>query len=188
MSQRSFAYDQPSYVTRQAFALGTSGAGASSTFGRFVAHANLQIYGLTADIIAAGTSTTTFTNAAPPATAASQVMVNGQSVTMYRVFNTAAAGTAPALSTTTVGPFLMAQLFANGTLTGAAGLGVQAAVNSGLIVSAAGTTLPNPGLSNQGGFGVNLGDLVYFITGTDATANSIFTVDYQIQPGAAVTA
>jgi len=187
MSLKNFAYDHPSYVARQAVSLGAITAGAAGVTGRFTAHANLQIYGITSYTTIAGTSTTTTTNAAPPATAASQVHVNCQLLNLIRIYNTASAGVAPALATATFGPFIAGGSFANGTYTGAVGQAAAYPVNSGLYVGTS-TVLPNSSLTNQGGVAVNAGDSLYVVSGTDATAVNVITLDYQTQPLASVQA
>ena len=196
MSLRNFAYDHPSYVARQTFPFGAITAGSAGVTSKFSAHAQLLIYGLTSTTMIAGTSTSTATfPPQPPSTATTQVQANGQILSLLRVANTVtAAGTAPSLTTTTYGPFVTGSLFANGTFTAAIGNTNQYAINSLQIVgppasgTATTTTLPNAGLSNQGGILVNQGDVLFVVSGTDATATTSVTLDYQIQPLASVTA
>ena len=187
MSLRNFAYDHPAYVARQALPLGVLTAGSGGVTTKYVAHANLQIYGVSGVITVVGTSTSTATYPPAPSTATTQVQANGQILNLIRITNTASYGVAPALATVTYGPFISGQLYANGTFTGVVGHQFQYPVNSLQIVGTA-TTAPNSALSNQGGITVNQGDTLYVVSGTDATAVAALTLDYQVQPLASVTA
>lgn len=187
MSVRNFAYDHPSYTTRQAVMLGAIAAGSGGVTPNFIAHTNLQLYGVSYFMTIAGTSTATATGAASPA-GATAVEVNGQIFNVVRVYNTATSTTiAPALATATYGPFIAANLFANGTWTGAVGNSGQYAVNSGQYVGTS-TIAANAGISNQGGIPINAGDRLFVVSGTDATVVCNYSLDYQIQPLASVQA
>lgn len=187
MSVRNFAYDHPSYTARQAIMLGAVAAGSGGVTPNFVAHTNLQLYGVSFFQTVAGTSTATATGAAAPALAL-PVEVNGQIFNVVRVYNTATATTiAPALATATYGPFIAANLFANGTWTGAIGNSGQYAVNSGQYVGTS-TIAANSALSNQGGVPITAGDRLFVVSGTDATAVCNYSLDYQVQPLASVQA
>jgi hypothetical protein len=104
------------------------------------------------------------------------VHINAQPINMVVVTNTASAGVAPALSTSTIGPLYQDALYANGTYTGAVGLTALLPVNT------------NTGQAGLNGVLVPQGSQVSFVSGTDATAASVITVDYAIQPLANVTA
>lgn len=187
MSLRNFAYDHPSYIARQQIGPLLIVAGSGGVTPSFTAFTNLQLYGVSYVMTAAGTSTATATGAASPA-GATAVEVNGQIFNVVRVFNTATATTiAPALATATYGPFIAANLFANGTWTGAVGDSGQYAINSAQLVGTA-TVAANSGLSNQGGAPVTTGDRIFIVSGTDATAVCAYMIDYQIQPLASVQA
>jgi hypothetical protein len=187
MSLRNFAYDHPSYVARQALPLGAITAGSGGVTTKFVAHANMQIYGVTGVITVVGTSTSTATfPPQPPSTATTQVQANGQILNLIRITNTSTTSV-PALATVTYGPFISGSLYANGTFTGVVGQQFQYPVNSLQIVGTA-TTAPNAALSNQGGVFAQQGDTLYVVSGTDASAVCSMTLDYQIQPLASVVA
>lgn len=187
MSLRNFSYDHPSYVTRQLVGPLLIVAGSGGVTPSFTAHANLQLYGVSYFVTIAGTSTATATGAASPA-GATAVEVNGQIFSVVRVFNTATSTTiAPALATATYGPFIAANLFANGTWTGAVGDSGQYAVNSAQFIGTS-TVAANSSLSNQGGVAITAGDRLFVVSGTDATVVAIYGLDYQIQPLASVQA
>ena len=187
MSLRNFSYDHPSYVARQMVGPLLVAAGSGGVTPSFTAHTNLQLYGVSYVMTVAGTSTATATGAASPA-GATAVEVNGQIFNVVRVYNTATATTiAPALATATYGPFIAANLFANGTWTGAVGASGQYAINSAQYVGTS-TIAASALLSNQGGVPITTGDRVYIVTGTDTTAVCAYMLDYQIQPLASVQA
>ena len=187
MSLRNFAYDHPTYVARQLVMLGAVAAGSGGVTPNLVAHTNLQLYGVSYFVTVAGTSTATATGAASPA-GATAVEVNGQIFSVVRVFNTATStAIAPALATSTFGPFIAANLFANGTWTGAIGDSGQYAINSAQFIGTA-TVAANSGLSNQGGVAIAPGDRIFVVSGTDATVVANYALDYQVQPLASVQA
>ena len=187
MSLKNMAYDHPTYTARQQQLLGVVAAGNGGVTPSWFAPFNLQLYGVSYGMTIAGTSTATITGAAAPA-GATAVEVNGQAFNVVRVYNTATATTiAPALATATYGPFIAANLFANGTWTGAVGDSGQYAVNSAQYVGTS-TIAANSGLANAGGIPINAGDRLYVVTGTDATAVCSYALDYNIQPLASVQA
>ncbi len=187
MSLRNFAYDHPTYVARQYVMLGAIAAGSGGVTANFVAYANMQLYDVAYFVTVAGTSTATSTGAASPA-GATAVEVNGQIFSVVRVFNTATSTTiAPALATATYGPFIAANLFANGTWTGAIGDSGQYAINSAQFIGTA-TVAANASLSNQGGVAVTAGDRIFVVSGTDATVVANYGIGYQVQPLASVQA
>jgi hypothetical protein len=137
---------------------------------KFVAFANLLLFGLNTQIITAGTSTYTNT-----VTGVATSVINGQQLSLIRITNTASFGATIGLSTTTIGPFLAGGNFASGgTGTGQIGGYNQFALNT-----------TSPGV---GGVPINQGDQIYVVSGTDATAVSLVAIDYQVQPRAAVVA
>jgi len=174
---KNMAYDNPAYVARGAFTtVMTAGSGGVS--GKFVAHANLLLFGLNAYTTTAGTSTYTATqyyNYSGSSTAAS-VHVAASQLSLIRITNTAAAGVAPSLSTSTIGPFYVDTLFANGTATGQIGATAQVALNT------------STGSAGLNGLSINQGDQIYVVNGTDASSVNLITIDYAILPLANVVA
>ena len=117
----------PSFVTRQAVALGAIAAGAAGQSSKFVAHAALLLFSLNAYTTAVGTSTYTFTGQNGTAT----VTVAAQQLSVIRVYNTASAGASVALATQTIGPFPVSGGYApNGTYTNQVGAYTQFALNT----------------------------------------------------------
>lgn len=171
MATRSAAYDSPAYQARMSYNYGQNAAGASTAFGKFVAFTALQIYALNVLSITNGTSTYTAWNGT-----GTVVSINGDSFSLIRVTNTAAAGSAAALSTTTYGPYAAAT--GTGTTTGAAGIWNNIPLAQTGIALATAT----------GGFAVNAGDSLHVVRGTDATAVSAFSLEYGLVPGANLTA
>jgi len=146
--------------------LGNITAGSGGTSGKFVAHAALLLFSLNAYCTVAGTSTYTFT----PGNGTSSIAIASQQLSVIRVYNTALAGSSVSLATQTMGPFpLTGQYNASGTWTNQVGAFTQWALNT------------NSGTSGYGGMPVNAGDYIYVVTGTDATATEVVTVDYSIQ-------
>ena len=173
--QKSAAYDNPAYLARPTFntimAAGSGGVSAS-----FTAHANLLLYGLTAYTTVAGTSTYTATQYYSAGGTSATVHVNASQLSLIRITNTAAAGVAPALSTSTIGPFYVDTLFANGTATGQIGATQTVALNT------------STGTAGLGGLSINQGDRFYVVNGTDATSVNLISLEYQVLPGANVVA
>lgn len=170
-TQRSMGYDHPAYLARLAFS-SIMVAGSGGVSGKFVAHANLVIFGLTTYTTIVGTSTYTYT-----AGGTSTVAVAASQLSLIRITNTASAGATIALSTTTYGPFTVGGSFVtSGTLTNQVGAVSQFQINT------------NSGTSGYGGVPINLGDQVFIVNGTDATAVELVQIDYQILPGAGVIA
>jgi hypothetical protein len=184
MTTKNLAYDHAAYIARSMFALGqnAAGAGNATQFTRFAAFTALQIFSLTATLVTAGTSTSTLWNGTATVT-----NINGDSLSLIRIFNTAAAGAAPALATATWGPYAVSLYngTATGTQTNAAGVTVNiplfATTTNGTGQQQVGTN------SGVGGFQVNQGDQLYVIRGTDATAVTAVSLEYGIQPLANVT-
>jgi hypothetical protein len=188
---RSYAYDNPSYLTRQSSSLGTiAGSGGASTT-KFIAFTQMTVWGVSFfPITALGSSTYT---------------VNGVSTTSamsaYAVFvaNTNTTGTAVTLATTTVGgastgPFYIGGTGAAGTNVNVPGVGAIAggywryAINTlgGTNTTLAwGTTTyssgyPGGGAAGIGGLYMNPGDTFYVVAGTDATGTSSHILEYSI--------
>jgi len=174
---KNMAYDNPAYVARGVFtSVMTAGSGGVS--GKFVAHANMLLFGLNAFTTTAGTSTYTATqyyNYAGSSTYAS-VHVNASQLSLIRITNTASAGVAPSLSTSTIGTFYVDTLFANGTATGQVGAIAQVALNT------------STGSAGLNGLSINQGDQIYVVNGTDASSVNLITIDYSVLPLANVVA
>ena len=174
---KNMAYDNPAYIARGNFAtVMTAGSGGVS--GKFVAHANMLLFGLNAYTTTAGTSTYTATqyyNYAGSSTSAT-VHVNASQLSLIRITNTASAGVAPSLSTSTIGPFYVDTLFANGTATGQIGAVAQVALNT------------STGSAGLNGLAINQGDQIYVVNGTDTSSVNLITIDYSVLPLANVVA
>jgi hypothetical protein len=169
-STKNMAYDNPAYIARSSFS-SVMAAGSGGVSGKFVAHAALLLFGLNAFTTTAGTSTYTAT-----VTGSTTVVANTTALSLIRITNTAAANVAPALSTSTIGPFYPGNVYANGTATGAIGVAGQFALNT------------STGTAGLGGLAINQGDQFYVVNGTDASAVNLITIDAQIQPLANVVA
>ncbi len=181
MTTKNMAYDNPAYLARLAHAYGAVAAGSGAVTGKFIAVTSLLVLSLTATLATAGTSTATQWNGTATVTG-----INGQSFSLIRIFNTAAAGVTPALATATFGPF-QASLY-NGTATAVQTNAAGVTVNVPLYGALNGTGALQTGTnSSNGGFPVNQGDQLYVVTGTDATAVSAFALEYAVQPLANVT-
>jgi hypothetical protein len=195
MSLKNFAYDHPSYTARQAYPMGAFTAGSAGVTTKYVAHANMLVYGVGASLTVVGTSTSTATfPPQPPSTATTQVQANGAILNIIRVSNTAGTATAASLTTSTYGPFVVGNLYANGSMTGNVGVSVSYPLNSLQLVGVTGTgtttatVAPTNALSNIGGVQFNQGDQFWAVNGTDATVVASVVLDYQIQPLASVNA
>lgn len=174
-SLKNAAYDNSVYVSRASLnGITVAGSGGVST--KFVAHANLLLFGLNAYTTIAGTSTYTATQYYNTGTNSATVHVAATQLSLIRITNTAATGVAPALSTSTVGPFTIDQYYASGTATGGVGVYAQFALNT------------STGTAGLNGVAINQGDQIYLVNGTDATAVNLISIDYQVQPLANVVA
>lgn len=176
--QKNMAYDNASYVARLVVNLGPNAAGSAGVTSKFVAHANLLLFSLSAYTTIAGTSTATASAAQyyNNGTNSALVHVNSPAFNLIRITNTAGTGVAPSVSTSTIGPFYADTYFANGTATGQVNSFTQVGLNT------------STGTAGLNGLAINAGDQVYVVNGTDATAVSLFTLDYQIVPLANVVA
>ncbi len=170
MAQKTFpVYDHPAYSVRATFN-SVMTAGSAGVSAKFTAHASLILFGLNTQLITAGTSTYTNT-----VTGVGTATINGQQLSLIRITNTATFGATIGLSTTTIGPFLAGGNFASGG-TGTAQVG-------GYNQFALNTTAPG-----LGGVLINQGDQIFIVSGTDATAVNLVSIDYQLAPLAAVVA
>ena len=168
---KNMAYDNAAYIARGQFATVTA-AGSGGVSAKFVAHANLLLFGLNAFTTVAGTSTYTATqyyNYSGSSTSAT-VHVNASQLSLIRITNTASAGVAPSLSTSTIGPFYVDTLFANGTATGQIGATAQVSLNT------------STGTAGLNGLSINQGDQIYVVNGTDTSSVNLITLDYQVLP------
>lgn len=150
-------YSDPAYLVRLSVQMGPVAAGNAGTTTKFVAHANLLAFGLTTYTQVLGSSTYSGT-------------ASGQQISLIVVTNTSTTTTV-ALATSTYGPFLAG---GQGTV-GQVGGSNQYALNTGT------------GTSGFGGVPIPVGSLFYCVSGTDATAVTNCSVDYQIAPLAGLT-
>ena len=172
MTQKNLAYDHPAYLVRQMAPMGQNVA-AASPVNKFVAFTSMQMFGVAAALITAGTSTVTAFNGT-----GTHVAINGDSFNVVHVF----AGNGVAASTATHGPFSLSFGSGTGTMTAGvwtsvplSGAGVTGAVQAGTNTSTGGVTL-------------NQGDQVSIVRGADATAVSMYNIEVGILPLANVTA
>jgi len=181
MTTKNMAYDHPAYLTRMCHSFGPNTAGASTEFSKFIAYAGLTVFALTAKLLTVGSSAYTQWNGTATVTAS-----KGDSVTLYRVTNVAAAGATPSLSTATYGPFAISLYDGTSTNTQTAVAGFS---NTIPLYGTATTGAAQSGAATStGGFTVNQGDALYLVRGTDATAITDFVLEYGVTPLANVTA
>lgn len=151
----------PSYLTRLAKDYGAIASGSGGVTSKWCTHAALLLYSLSTYQTVAGTSTYT---------AGGIPIINGQQLNVIVVSNTAAGGAAAALGTTTIGPFI-----AGGGYVGAGtGTGQVGGINQFALNTTTGT-------AGYGGVPVPAQSMVYVVSGTDATAVNVCTIDYQVQ-------
>jgi hypothetical protein len=165
------SFQDPAYATRQSAFLGSVAAGSGGVTTKFCAHAALLLFSLNLQQITTGTSTYTNT-----VTGTGTATISGQQISLIIIQNTAASGAQVSLSTTTIGPFLAGGTFGTATGTGAVGAYNQYALNTAAAPA------------NLGGIPIPQGALFFCVSGTDATAVTNCTVDYQINTGAGLTA
>jgi hypothetical protein len=187
---RTLAYDNPTYVTRQSYAVTANSAGSGNATGKFYAWAQTTVYGVTFQQTALATSTYT---------------VNGTATTscqaLYALFvtNTSTSATIT-LATTTLGaaasgPFFISGTGTPGTNVNVAGLGGLGGFYRYAINTLGGTNTtmpwgtvtytsgyPGSGAAGQGGLYMNPGDVLYFVNGTDATGTTLATIEYSVAP------
>ncbi len=152
---------------------GAVAAGAAAQSAKFIAYANLLLYGLTATQTVLSTSTYSANGTAT---------VSSQSLSLIVIQNTNTAagygGTGSAVfSTATYGPFITGGGYssAGGTSTAQVNVPNLFALNT--------TT----GTGGQGGVPVPAGSTIYVVSGTDTTATSSFSLDYTMAPFAPLT-
>lgn len=171
---KSAGYDHPAYTTRQSVFL-VRAAGANGVSAKYVAHANLVVYAITTNTVAVGaaTSSYTFTGVNGSATVAAL----SDQLSLIVVTNTAAGNATVALSTASYGPWTITGAFLNtGTYTNQVGQTQQVQINTA------------SGTAGLGGIVIPQGSLFYIQAGTDTAAAEAITVDYNIQPLAAIPA
>lgn len=174
MAVKSMGYDHPAYLARHAIWMGQNAAGASTVIGKFVAHANLIVYAVSASLQTVGTSLYTAWNGTATVTG-----TKGDSFNVVRITNTSTT-TVPALATYIYGPYALSCYdgTAANTQTSTAGYANYVPMYQ------TGVAAP----TSTGGFSVNQGDTLHILRGTDATAVSAYTLEYAIAPLANVAA
>lgn len=161
-----------SYATRQDANLGSVAAGSGALTSKFIAFAATRLFGVTSVMTTAGTSTYTTT-----VNGTGTARITAQQFSVIVIQNTATSGQTAQLSTQTYGPYIAGGSFssAGGTQTGQVGGADQYVLNTGA------------GTAGYGGVLVAQGSQVYVVSGTDATAISAFTIDYQLDTSAGLT-
>lgn len=179
MSLKSMAYDNAAYIARGTFN-SIMVAGSAGVSAKFTAFAAMLLFSLTTNTTVAGTSTYTggLVGGPPGVNATTGVAVAATQLNLIRITNTAASGATISLSTTTVGPFTVGGVFlgAGGTATNQAFASNSFALNT------------STGTAGLGGLAINQGDQIFIVNGTDATGVELVSIDYQVLPGASVTA
>jgi hypothetical protein len=173
-SLKSMGYDHPAYTARQGIFL-LRAAGANGVSAKYVAHANLIAYGLSYNTIAIGNATSSYTFTGPNGSATVAAVADQVSlIVVSTVSNT--TGTFSG-ATATYGPYtITGQYLASGTYTNQVGQLGQLQLNT------------NSGTAGLGGIVIPQGSLFYIQGGTDTAASEAITMDYNIQPLAAVCA
>jgi hypothetical protein len=173
------AYDHPAYISRLSHNFGANAAGASTAFSKFVAFTAMTVFAITAADAVTGSSTYTFWNGTATVTG-----IAADAFTVRHVIN----GTA--VSTRTFGTFAVAPYngTATGTQTATAGVVCRYELSNGTSTATTGVIQAGaPGNSN-GGFNIAAGDTIDILRGTDATAVTVFNMEYAILPLANVSA
>lgn len=193
---RQLPYDHPAVQARYAAQLTANGAGSGSLSGKFVAHAALQVYGVTFQTTTPGTSTYTVAGTA-----------TAQATQMSALYISNTATATVAVTTNTVGPFTIGGTTTTGTNVSVGGVGGGLAngyngpyalntlggtntsqvwgTNTFVTGTATGVQVQSapfgatPGL---GGLPMNPGDSIQFVMGTDTSAVIIPILQYGIQP------
>jgi hypothetical protein len=182
MSQTKGAgYDHPMYLARMGHAFTALAAGANGVTSKFVAFANLQVFGIQAAVVAVGSSTYTAYNGTATVTG-----IAADQISLIRIMNNAAPGAAPSMSTATYGPFAVAPY--NGTLTGTQTSAIGITPYYSLYGTGTTGQLQAGAPAGSGGISVNSGDQLYILRGTDASAVTGVSLDYGITPLANVGA
>jgi len=147
----------PSYLARLAKDYGAGpAAGSGGTTSKWLLHANVLLFSLSTYTATLGTSTYTVGGTAT---------LSGQQLSVIIVTDTNTS-TVVGLGTTTIGPFY------------AGGVGLSTAAIGGYNQFALNTAA---GTSGFGGVPVPQGSIVYVVSGTDATAQTLCAIDYGIQ-------
>lgn len=170
MTTKSMSYDHAAYISRSQLAYPQNAAGASTAFGKLTTFANAQVFAVTAAAVVISTSTQTAWNGT-----GTVVNIAGDQFYAIHVINGAAVTTA------THGPFSLS----TGTATVTNTIGVVTRVQ----LSATGVTgnVQAGASAADGGVASNAGDTWHILRGTDATAVSVFAIEYGLQPGANVS-
>lgn len=198
-AQRQLPYDHPAVLARYASQLAANSAGSGNTSGKFYAHANLQVYGVTFQTVTAGTSTYTVAGTA-----------TAQAAQFSAIYITNTATGSVALATSTIGPFTIGGTTTTGANVSVGGIGGAAGGYQGpyalntlggtqtsltwgtnTYIASPGTATGSqiqvgmPGAGNAGlsGLPMNPGDQLYFVNGTDATAVIVPTVQWGYAAG-----
>jgi hypothetical protein len=161
MALQQKGFQDPTYVGRLAHSMNVAAGAATLSAPKFLAFASVQIMSVTTLQNTLGTSTYTVGGVGT---------ASSQQLNLIVITNTSTTTTA-ALATSTFGPYY------------AGGAGTAAQVNVALQYQ----VNTNTSTAGQGGVLVPQGSLVYVVSGTDATAASTVSFDYQITAGAAVT-
>lgn len=188
---RSIAYDNPNAAVRQGAQLAANSAGSGSTSGKFNAWAAMRVWGVHFEVTTPGTSTYTVAGTA-----------TAQATQMSAIYitNTNTAG-GVTLATTTVGPFTIGGTTTAGTNVNVGGVGGLAGGYQGpYALNTLGGTNTTQAWGTQtfssaafptgapgvgfGGLPLNVGDVLYFVNGTDATAVIVPTLQVSVDPSA----
>jgi hypothetical protein len=171
---KSAGYDNPAYVTRQSCFL-VRGAGNAAKTALYVAHANLLAYAATINVTAVGQATSSYTYSG--ANGSATVAALSDQLSLIVVLNTAVGTASVSLQTTSYGPWTVSGAFlSSGTYTNQVGQNQQIQLNT------------NTGTGGLGGILIPEGAQFFFQGGTDTTAVESITMDFNIQPLAAVPA
>lgn len=181
MTTKSMMYDHPAYMARLAHSFGAVSAGSGAVTGKFVAFTAMLVMSIQATLVTAGTSTSTLYNGTATVTS-----INGQNFSLIRIFNTAASGAAPALATATYGPYVLSNYNGTSTATQTNASGVS--VNIPLYGTGGSGAQQTGAPTAPGGLTINQGDQLNIVTGTDATATSVYALELALQQNASVTA
>lgn len=164
-------YNDPAFQARSAAFLGAITAGSGGVTSKFAAHAALLLFSLSTYQTVAGTSTYTNTVGGTGTS-----VINGQQLSVIVIQNTASSGATAALSTTTIGPFIAG----GGFVSGGTGTGQVGGINQFALNTASGT-------AGFGGLPIAAQSQFYVVSGTDATAVNLCTIDYAIAQQAPLT-
>jgi hypothetical protein len=177
MTTANMAYDSPIYLARLSHQFPALTAGSAAVSGKFIAFTNLQVMSVTANLTTSGgTSTYTAWNGTGTCTA-----IGAQTFAVIRLYNTAAAGATPSLSTATYGPFALSVY--NGTQTATQTNSTLTGLSCNVALSGTGAGAA----AAAGGFAVNQGDALWIVQGTEATATAAYALEFSVAKLANVT-